>query len=202
MFESLLANYGLIGIFLAGFLEEIIAIIPSSLVFLAAGALLVKSGGDILLFGILGAAGVTLGSFLIYALVYWGGEQVIVRYGKYFGLRWRDVEKFRDWFVASHFDEAILVGTRAIPVFSNTVISAFSGLIQLHPWPFAWTTFIGSVVRVGILVWLGWTAGREYLKYSFQLEEMEKYLIIAFIAAVLVITFYIYEKRKKRPAAQ
>ena len=200
MFESLLANYGLIGIFLAGFLEEIIAIIPSSLVFLAAGALLVKSGGDILLFGILGAAGVTLGSFLIYALVYWGGEQVIVRYGKYFGLRWRDVEKFRDWFVASHFDEVILVGTRAIPVFSNTVISAFCGLIQLRPWPFAWTTFIGSVVRVGGLAYLGWLAGREYLKYSLQLEEMEKYLIIGFIAAVLIIILYIYEKRRKRPA--
>ena len=207
MLESLFDTYGLLAILLAGFLEEIIFFIPSSVVFLAAGFLAVEPGGDflsallatVIKVGLVGAIGVTLGSFVVYWLVWWGGEQLIVNYGKYLGLRWRDIEKFRQWFLRWPFDEAILTAARAIPIFSNTVISAFCGLIHLPVKEFVWTTFVGSVVRVTVLALAGWAAGRQYRAIISQLESLERYLIIGIALAVLgTVLFYVLYRRQQK----
>mgnify|MGYP001576592955 CR=1 FL=1 len=75
--EPLFSSYGTISVFLAGFLEEVIFFIPSSAVFLSSGFFMISPEltfwpallQAFLKIGILTAAGVSLGSFLVYGLV-------------------------------------------------------------------------------------------------------------------------------------
>ena len=39
------------------------------------------------------SAGMVVGSSLIYGIGYWGGKPAITKWGKWFGIRWSDIEK-------------------------------------------------------------------------------------------------------------
>ncbi|MDO8584963.1 MAG: VTT domain-containing protein [bacterium] len=200
--RELIAAQGALGVFLIGILEEVVFIIPSSLVFLGAGFLLIAPEASfanavfaaLINIGIPAALGVTLGSFFIYGIVYAGGKPTIARFGKYVGLTWEEIEAAEKKFTAGRMDETLLFILRALPIFPISIISAVCGLIRL-PWKeFFVVTLLGAFVRASGSALVGWGVGKEYAYYASQFEVVEKYGLVALVIGGIVA----YWQIKKR----
>src|SRR3989344_1375194 len=168
--QSFLVSYGTWAFFLLGFMEEVLFLIPSGLLFLAIGFFAI--GGAMpfgsalaLAFGPIafaGSAGVLLGASLMYGLAYWGGKPLILKFGAYCGVKWQDVEKMQRFFGRGYTYEAVLIALRAIPIFAISVVSLLCGAVRIRPFVFIVITFVGTIFRVGTLALFGWYVGREF----------------------------------------
>jgi len=201
--KEFLFNYGALAIFLVGFLEEVFFIIPSSVVFLATGFLVVDPGISFIsaliqvIFGlaIWGALGATLGSYIIYGIFYWGGKKVLAKYGKYLGLSWNEVEKFERRLKKGNTQELSITIFRALPIWSIAVVSAVCGILRINWKTFGIYTFLGTIIRIMILAMIGWKIGDAYDQLSSQLEIWEKFGTTALL--VLIVSVFIYFYRRK-----
>ena len=203
--EIFIQTHGALAVFLVGILEEVLFVIPSSLVFLGSGFVLIPSTATfvtafpyaVFKIGIPAAIGVTLGSLFVYGLVYAGGKPFILRYGKYFGITWEEIESAEKRFAKGYKDEVILFVLRAVPIFPISLISAVCGLVRL-PWKeFLYVTFTGAFVRVVGSALVGWAVGKEYAYYAGQFEVVEKYGLI-FLIAVAIIAYWYVKKRLRK----
>lgn len=205
LFQQFLLRYGAAAVFGAGFLEEVVFIIPSSLVFLAAGFFLVDPGLPwgmaVLLIAVKvafwGSLGVTFGSYVVYGFFYWGGRAAIDKYGKYFAVSWERIAALEKKFARGRADEWALFLLRATPIASMTLISAVSGFIRL-PWKtFGVFTFLGTMARLFILGFLGWKFGAAYQAWAERLEVWERYSTLLLLAGAAIAAFWIYKKYLK-----
>ena len=84
-FEQFVQAYGILAVFVVGILEDVLFVVPSALVFMGAGFLLLPQRatfGDVfadavMRVGLPAAAGVTLGALVIYWIVYVGGKEMM-----------------------------------------------------------------------------------------------------------------------------
>lgn len=200
--KQFLLLYGPMALLALGIFEEIFFFIPSSLVFVAAGFFLIPSefiftealAEAVFRVAFWTTTGVVIGSFFIYFLVYWGGKPLVVRWGKYFGLFWPEIERLKRRFDRGYIDETVLVFLRALPVFPISVVTAFCGLIRLDWREFFYTTFWGSLMRISFLSLIGWGVGREYGKYAAALQSAEKYGLFIFLLAVVILFIYFHKR--------
>jgi len=198
--------YGALGVFLVSLAEEVIAPIPSTLTILAAGFFLIPASVSFLegfrvaffIVALPSAAGITLGSLLLYGIIWWGGKSLIDRFGRWFGVSWSDIEKIERQFEKGWADEAILFVLRATPLIPNSAISVFCGLIRYPLNKFIAITFLGTTLRALIMSLVGWGVGEAYIEYALRLEEVEKYIWLAIILFGLAIVFHFWKKRKSR----
>lgn len=157
MYEYLFAlRY--IGIFV------LMMIFPSESVMPLAGHL--ASVGAASLWGVIacGMAGSTVGSLAIYAVSRWMGQDVldvaIVRYGKWFGLSPRRVERAGKWF-DRHAVATVFVG-RFVPGVRSAV-SVPAGIRRMPLGIFVLYTALGSGVWIACLTFLGYSAHAGYV---------------------------------------
>ncbi|MFA6365445.1 MAG: VTT domain-containing protein [Candidatus Paceibacterota bacterium] len=214
MFNELIAqitpfiqHYGAWGVFIISIIEEIIAPIPSTFSLLAAGFFLLPSGGPfgsvilqcITYIVIPGGLGLAIGSLFVYALAYLGGEPVIKRWGKWFGISWGDVEKINKRFTGRYTDEILLFGLRAIPVFPNVLVSAVCGVLRYPIKNFFVVTFIGSGVRAFLMGILGWSLGEAFVVYAGEISDFGEYALYAILGLIVAsfIYFFIRKMYKK-----
>jgi len=198
-------NIGLAA-FLVGFLEEIFFIVPSSLIFLAAGFLAVDPGLSfwealsVVLLGLTfwGALGVTIGSFFIYGVFYWGGKLMADKYGKYLGIKWDEIEKIERKFSAGHTDEFVVFFLRAIPIWSITIVSAFAGVIRLSWKTFAIYTLLGTAVRITVLGMVGWSLGEAYQLFADKLDKWELIGTIVLALVMIIGSWYLIKWQIKK----
>ena len=177
---GLLQAYGALSVFGLVLLEEIVVPIPSPIFPMAAGFIFIPAGATILeavwtsffLIALPGAAAVVIGSLAIYAVGYYGGEAVIKRFHRFFGVSPEEMrnmtnklENKRTW--------ATIVVLRAIPVFPTSVVTLAAGILELDWKRFSIATFIGAIPRIMILSIIGWQFGGAFLAFaeSFGLVE-------------------------------
>lgn len=204
--REFLLNYGILAVFLIGVIEEVFFIIPSSLIFLATGFFIIDPGlsfwpalGSVLFnITVWGALGVTVGSFFVYGVAYWGGKFFIDKYGRYFGISWEEIRKVEERFSAGRADETVIFILRALPIWSITIVSAFCGLIRISWKTFGLYTFIGTAFRITILGMLGWKFGEAYQYFGEQLSAWEKYGTISLAVLGVAVLFYFYKKYAKK----
>lgn len=194
--EVVIREYGTIGVFFAAILEEVVAPIPSSLVAMFAGFFLLPTeytwleaiGASIFKVAIAMSLGITIGSLLFYAIAYFGGKPIILRYGKWFGLSWELIEKTEAKFIKGHTDEVILLTLRSLPFVPSVAISAFCGLVRYPLKTFIVMSFAGSLVRSSIMALIGWQVREAYLAYAGIVSRIEKFV---FFTIILIIVFFL-----------
>lgn len=204
--EHTLVPYGALGVFLASAIEEIVAPIPSALVLLVSGFVFLHSVPfslsyiGILLFVVVIPAtlGMTAGSLLMYSIGYVSGKPAIVKFGKYFGISWSDVEKAEARFAHSNTDEIALILLRAIPVVPNTAVSALCGLIRFPLTKYLTISIIGLGLRAFVLVLIGAQVGSLYDHYEMYFEQAENYVLAFFTVIALVLFFILYARKRSR----
>jgi len=204
LIESVVLPLGVLGVFLASVLEEVVAIIPSPIVQMGSGFLFfggqpITLGTSLQMFlrvALPASAGVTLGSLAIYIPAYFGGKPAIDRWGKYIFVHWKDVEQAQGIFKKSWGDEAIIFMARALPIVPSVAIAALSGLLRVDVRTYLLFTFLGTLVRATFLGFVGWEAGSVYTQYSVYIDTFERVGAIALIAGALV--FFLYRRKKHR----
>jgi len=203
-FQKTLIPLGAVGVFLAAFLEEVIAPIPSTIVLVGSGFIL--SSGPIsfetflsLVFkvAIPASLGMAIGSLFVFGLAWFFGKPAIEKWGKWFSLSWEDIEKSREKFSKGPKDEITLFVLRATPAVPSVAISAFAGLVRFPLKPYLIYSFLGSIVRALILGFVGSRVGALYFLYAEQISEVENYVLL--LLGLSIVTFIIYRfwKNKK-----
>ena len=198
-------THGIISVFLGGVIEEIIVPIPSPLIAMGAGYLLIEPTlplGRALLkilvvISLPFAFGATLGSLFVYGIAFLGGKPMIIRFGKFLDLSWKKIETIEKRFTKGRKDEFLIFITRAIPVISVSVISATCGFLRIPPREFLLFTFLGIIVRSFILAFLGWQVGEVYHNLAEGIDTVESMVTIFLLALAGILLGFLYLKREK-----
>ncbi len=191
------------GVFWACIIEEIITPIPSALIMMSAGFVFLKGAFsaallyDLIFVVVLPATvGVTVGSYVIYAVGYYGGKPVIERWGKFFGISWKSVEHFQEKRVVRKTENIALFLTRAAPFVPSTSIAFFCGFIRQPLALYTFITFFGALIRSTILALMGWSFGKAYESYAHISTYAE--ILLFWIPLGGVVVFIIYRRYKMK----
>ncbi|MEO0248841.1 MAG: VTT domain-containing protein [candidate division WOR-3 bacterium] len=202
---DLMRVHGQLSVFVGVMIEQIIVPIPSPLIVMGAGAVLIASQLSIpqavlqILWVIVlpGSLASTLGSFIGYAISYYGGKALVVRHQRFLGVDWEEIERLERRFRGKR--EAVMIFvTRAVPVFPISLVSIFAGLLRIPVKPFTAYTFLGSIFRCFFLGFVGWWIGATYEKVASQLDSAERLVSILLLVAMMVALCYLYWRLRKR----
>jgi membrane protein DedA with SNARE-associated domain len=199
---SLIRVNGLLAMFGGGFIEQIIVPIPSPIITMAGGAILVTHNSFSLstlleIFTKVSlpySVGATLGTSLVFFVAYFGGKPIIDRFGKYIGVSWKLIEKIRSDFKKTINDEIFVFISCIIPVVPVSLVSAFCGGFKFRPAKFYPTIFLALLVRSAILGFIGFQMGEAFTGLAHGLDQIES---IMTVAGALVILGFLFVKREK-----
>ena len=204
--ESMRAH-GQLAVFIGVMIEQVIVPIPSPVIIMGAGAILIapelsipKAFLQILWIIVLpGTVASTIGSFIGYMISYYGGKALVVRFQRFLGVDWDEIENLGKRFQGKKEALSIFLA-RAIPVFPISLVSIFAGLLRIPVRPFTLYTFLGSIFRCFFLAFVGWWIGSTYEKVATRLDSAETIVSIIMLVAMVGILGYLYLKlRKKKP---
>ena len=194
--------YGPYSVFLVVILEEILIPIPSPLVIMGAGFILVPANLTLqeaiwqTLWVIVIPASIasTIGSFFTYFIGYYGGKPAVNKMQKFLGFGWAEVEKAEKRFVDKKSTWITIFILRAIPFFPIALVSLTAGVLRLNKWKYALATFLGSIPRTFALGLLGWSFGAAYINLAKQFGVIEDILLVG---VVVVALYLLYRFRHK-----
>lgn len=206
LLENLIGEWSFLGVMLAAIIEEIGFLIPSSLVHLGAGFLVMGSAPItvatffklLLVVSLPIAIGTIIGSFFLYAIGYWLGKPFLDKFGKYVGVTWASVEKILAYTKEKKSDEWLLFIARMTPVMPNTPIGVACGVIRYPIWRYTVITFVGIFIRATIVGFVGWQAGAAYHVYADVIDKYKVWALLVFAAICLGGGWYILKKRNNR----
>lgn len=195
--------YGPWSVFIGVIIESVIVPIPSPLVIMGAGFILINPGMSaaeamlpiLLLIVLPGAVASTLGAYIGYGIGYLGGKPLVERWKGFLGFGWEEVEAMERRFHAGQVNGSIFF-LRALPIFPLSVISAAAGLIRLPLKQFSLWTFYGTIPRCLFLGYLGWWAGETYHHIAYGIDRAE--MIVSILLIVFVLAAIIWLRARVR----
>jgi membrane protein DedA with SNARE-associated domain len=190
--ESIRA-YGPWSVFVGVIIESIIVPIPSPLVIMGAGFILVSPSlsaaealSSVLLLIVLpGAVASTLGAYVGYGIGFLGGKPLVERWSRFLGFGWSEVKALERRFLAGHVNLTIFL-LRALPIFPLSLISAAAGLIRLPAGQFTLWTFYGSIPRCLFLGYLGWWMGEAYHTLAHGIDRLETAISVLILLGMII----------------
>jgi len=195
--------FGAIGILVACFIDEAIPVVPASIILLAAGFFFLHGPFSWMLMERLmvtiampAAIGLTLGSLVIYSIAYWGGRPVIMRFGKWVGISWDDVEKLNMRLAQTNWDEDIIFIAWVLPIIPSGLLSLFGGVTRIRPLKYTGLTLAGTFFKAIGMGIIGWKADQLYFTYASTIDRFEN--VLAVIVVLAVIGFIWYRKKVQK----
>jgi membrane protein DedA with SNARE-associated domain len=201
---ELMRTHGQLSVFIGVMIEQIIVPIPSPMIIMGAGAILILPGLSIpdaflqILWVIVlpGSIASTLGSYIGYMISYYGGKALVVRLQRFLDVDWNQIEKLEKRFQGKKEALSIFL-SRAIPVFPISLISIFAGLLRVPIRPFTTYTFLGSIFRCFFLGFFGWWIGATYEKAATRLDSVETVISILMLIGMGIAFGYLYQKFRR-----
>ncbi len=208
-FIGIIQLYGPVSVFVGIIIEEVIVPIPSPIIPMAAGFILIPAGISVFdaslkiffTIAIPGAIATGIGSLVIYAVAYYGGEAVVKRFQRFFGVTIDDIKKMSKKLGKGKKLWATIVVLRAIPIFPTSAVTIAAGVLRLDIKKFFISTVIGAIPRIFILGFVGWHLGSAYLSIAETIDKAEG-VILALIFVAVVAGIYLYIKRTKRKSTK
>ncbi len=197
---------GYLGVAIWVAIESVIIPIPSELILPFAGFLvgegtaiepLTGQPWSLPLVVLAGTLGATAGALVAYAIGYWGGRPVILRWGRWLGIKAEDLDRTEAFF-EKHGMAACLIG-RMIPVI-RSLVSFGAGLGRMPVLKFTVYTFLGSLPFTFLLVFVGVQLGENWEVVGAVLKQFE-YLILAILVLVVLVFAWLRIIRPRRRAA-
>jgi membrane protein DedA with SNARE-associated domain len=133
--------------------------LPSEIILPFSGYLVSRGVFNLHLAALAGAFGNLLGSWLAYALGYYGGRPFLERYGRYLLMKPHDLDLADRWF-ARYGMGAVFLG-RVMPIV-RTFISLPAGIARVSLVPFSILTFLGSWIWSYGLIYAGVKLGEHW----------------------------------------
>jgi membrane protein DedA with SNARE-associated domain len=200
--ESIRA-YGPWSVFAGVIIESVIVPIPSPLIIMGAGFILISSELSFLealvpialQIVLPGAIASTLGAYIGYAIGYYGGKPLVDQWERFLGFSWRDVEALERRFQSGQVKNTIFF-LRALPIFPLSVISAAAGLLRLPLNQFSAWTFYGTIPRCLLLAYLGWGLGETYQGFAKGIDRAEG--IVSGLLLVVILGAIVWLRARVR----
>ncbi len=189
---DLIRAYGAWSVFVGVIIESVIIPIPSPLVIMGAGFILINSdltaaGALIPIFLLIvvpGSLASTLGAYIGDGIGFFGGKPLVQRWKGFFGFSWEDVDVLQKRLRGGQVKMTIFL-LRAVPIIPLSLISMAAGFVRLSITPFTLWTFYGSVLRCLILGYLGWGIGETYHSLARGIDRVETAVSLFIILALL-----------------
>ena len=191
---TVINDTGLAGVFLLMGAGSACIPIPSEAVMLFAGFNVADGHQTLLGIFVAGFLGNMAGSWLTYAIGYYGRVDLMER-NKLIHVSPARLATVDRWF-KRHGDVTVFV-CRMIPLV-RAFISLPAGLAKMPFWRFTWLTALGSIPWVIGFGLLGQAVGDEWEKWREHLSILD-YIVVA--ALVALILYWLYKRIKRDPAA-
>lgn len=190
---------GWFGVIVLMSIESTAIPLPSEVIMPLAGWRLVLDEGHgvphVLLAGFWGAVGSLIGSLVEYYISRAGGRPFIEKYGKYFLITHKDLERADSWFQTR--GELTVFVARMIPGVRG-FISIPAGIARMNVVRFAIFTFLGAFPWTLGLAWGGFLLGENYDS----IRDVSKPFDIPIIGTVLVVIIWFLWRRIKEVRAE
>ncbi len=188
-------------VFVGVIIESVIVPIPSPLIIMGAGFLLIRPELSFLeaLMPILvqivlpGSIASTLGAYIGYGIGYIGGKPLVERLQGFLGFSWSDVETMERRFHVGQVNTSLFF-LRALPIFPLSVISAGAGLLRLPIKQFTLWTFYGSIPRCLFLGYLGWGLGEPYQAIAKGIDKLEGIVSLLLLGLIFALILWLRSK--------
>jgi membrane protein DedA with SNARE-associated domain len=202
---ELMRAHGQLSVFIGVMIEQIIVPIPSPMIIMGAGAILISPELSILngflqilwLIVLPGAIASTLGSYIGYTISYYGGKALVIRFQRFLDVDWNQIERLEKRFQGKKEAWSLFL-SRAIPAFPLSLVSIVAGLFRIPIRPFTLYTFLGSIFRCLFLGFVGWWAGATYEKVAGHLDSLETIISILMLIAMGGVLGYLYYKFRRQ----
>jgi membrane protein DedA with SNARE-associated domain len=185
-----IGRMGYSGILILMFLESTFIPLPSELVIPPAGYLIAQkqmSWHGVLLSGTLGSL---LGALFNYFIALTFGRPIILKYGKYFGLKEKHFVRGEKFFL-KHGNISTFIGRLILGV--RHYISFPAGLSRMDLKKFCFYTATGAGIWVWILAYIGYIVGNNKDKV---LQMSKQWSIYILIICVFIVVLYIFFSKK------
>ncbi len=186
---------GLPGVFVLMLAESACIPIPSEATMLFAGFNV--SDGEFSLFAAVavGVAGNVIGSWIAYAVGYFGRVDIIEKHGRKLHIKPSHLAWADRWF--QRYGDATVFFSRLLPII-RTFISLPAGVAKMPFWRFTVLTTAGCIPWVLMLTVIGKEAGDNWGKWKDNLHYVDYVVIAAILAGIL---WLLVRRRRGAPAA-
>ncbi len=187
--------------FVVAIVEEIVPPIPASATIATIGSLAALQSYSIiglLILTVAAALGKTIGSIGVYIVADKTEDMLTDKVGRYFGVTSADLEKFSQKLGKGARDYFVLTMLRSLPFIPSSLVSIGCGLLRIS-WPLYLTaTFIGTVVRYGIFLYLGYIGAEILATFVMSNELFGKGIEVGVVVLVTGLLTYLYLKKRRR----
>ena len=186
---------GLPGVFVLMVAESACIPVPSEATMLFAGFNVDKGEYSLLAATAAGVLGNLVGSWIAYAVGYYGRVDVLEKHGKKLHIKPQHLAWADRWF--QKYGEATVFFTRMLPIV-RTFISLPAGVARMPFWRFTVFTLLGCIPWVFLLTFIGKQAGANWEDWKNSLHYVD-YAVAALI--VIGVVWLIVRARRRRAGA-
>jgi len=187
---EVISAIGYPGVFFLMVLESMVVPIPSELIMPFAGFLISQGNFTFLLVMLSSSLGSIVGSLISYYMGKYGGNMLVIKYGKYLLLDTEDLMKTEAWF--NKKGEYTIFISRFIPVVRH-LISIPAGIGNMNLKRFILYTITGASIWNFILTYAGYLLGKNWDRIKHYSEPVS-----ITVAILLVLGFIIFAYRHIR----
>jgi membrane protein DedA with SNARE-associated domain len=189
---DVVAELGLVGIFVLMVLESACIPVPSEATMLFAGFNV--SDGEYSLFAAVAVGSIAnlVGSWIAYAVGYYGRVDILEKHGRKLHIKKSHLEWADRWF--ERHGDATVFFSRMLPII-RTFISLPAGVAKMPFWRFSLLTLLGCIPWVLMLTWIGKAAGDNWESWKDSLHYFD-YAVAAMIVGGAV---YLLVRRRRQP---
>jgi membrane protein DedA with SNARE-associated domain len=177
------ADLGLPGVFVLMFLESACIPIPSEATMLFAGFNVSEGHYSLVVVTLVGAFANLAGSWLAYAVGYYGRVDLIDKHGHLLFIKPHHVRVADRWF--ERHGDATVFFTRMLPVI-RTFISLPAGVARMPFLRFSVLTFLGCLPWVFALAFIGKQVGANWTDWKDSLHYVD-YAVVALVVAGIAL---------------
>jgi membrane protein DedA with SNARE-associated domain len=191
---DVVAELGLLGIFVLMTLESACIPVPSEATMLFAGFNV--SDGEYSLFAAVAVGSVAnlVGSWIAYAIGWYGRVDILEKHGAKLHIKKSHLEWADRWF--ERHGDATVFFSRMLPII-RTFISLPAGVAKMPFWRFSMLTLLGCIPWVLMLTMIGKAAGDNWESWKDSLH----YVDYAVAAAIVIGAIYLVVRRRRQPPA-
>jgi membrane protein DedA with SNARE-associated domain len=192
---DVVAELGLLGVFVLMVLESACIPVPSEATMLFAGFNV--SDGEYSLFAAVAAGSIAnlVGSWIAYAVGYYGRVDILEKHGKKLHIKKSHLEWADRWF--ERHGDATVFFTRMLPII-RTFISLPAGVARMPFWRFSVLTLAGCVPWVLMLTWIGKAAGDNWEQWKDSLHYFDYFVAACIVGGVI----YLLIRRRRGGASE
>ncbi|MBN1168300.1 VTT domain-containing protein [Candidatus Woesebacteria bacterium] len=183
---------------IGGLIEEVVAPVPSPLIMTSAGGFAKDQGFlpfYIAVISLYAAIGKTIGALLIYFVSDKAEDLVLIKFGKFFGVTHKQVEKLGKKFDKTWKDDLLLIFLRALPVLPGAPVAIVAGIIKLNLRTYIVSTLIGVWLRSMIFGYTGYYGISQLGRLIASLDSIVNVILV--IGALIFAGYFAYKKKEK-----